>query len=313
MAGITDQAYRIWMRQLGAEVVTTELVSSEAFIHGSRRTKEMLELVEAESPCGVQIFGHQPDSLLATAKYAESKGAAFIDLNFGCPVEKVTKSGAGAAMMKNLPLMKEILLMLKAHLNIPLSIKIRSGWQSGCINAHEVCKLAQSTNINWLAIHARTRDQKYNGHSDWNLIRELHRQFSIPIIGNGDIKSAHEAKHKLEHRYSSAVMIARAALVNPLIFRQWHQPDFTMPIHHLIGTLIPCIEKYTHPKVQSIHLKKIIAWLSTGFANHTTFKKRLMLEAHTISNIASLSYTFFSKNDTPQQPEQLDFLKGGHG
>jgi len=313
MAGITDQAYRVWMRKLGAEAVVTELVSSEAFTHGSKRTKEMMALVADESPCGVQIFGHNPSSITATALYAQQQGAAFVDLNFGCPVPKVTKSGAGAAMMKNLDLMKQIFTSLKEHLDIPISIKIRSGWDQASINAPEVTQLAQDYHIDWLFIHGRTRDQKYEGFSNWELIKSLHKNHQIPIVGNGDLMQAQDAKDKISQNYCSAVMIARAALVNPLIFKQWHKPTFTQPTLELIEYLLPCMEKYTHSKVQSIRFKKIIAWLATGHPQHSEFRKKLMQDGDNLSRIMKLSHQFFKPDEVPHCPKELSFLKGGHG
>lgn len=313
MAGITDQAYRVWMRQLGCDVTITELVSAEAFIHGSKRTREMIDLVAEESPCGVQIFGANPNHLAQLAQYAETQGAAFIDLNFGCPVQKVIKSGAGAAMMKNLELMKEIFITLKSCLNIPLSIKIRTGWDREHINAEEICALAQEHHINWVVVHGRTRDQKYEGISDWVFIRKLHEHFNIPIVGNGDIKCAGEAKLKLDQQHASAVMIARAALVNPLLFKQFKEPDFNQPIIELIEKLHPLMMKYTHPKVNVIRFKKIVAWLATGFQGHAEFRKKLLHEAQDLDSVIQQAACFFKPETFPSRPNELGFLKGGHG
>jgi tRNA-dihydrouridine synthase B len=321
MAGITDKAYRVFMSQLGAPVVMTELISSEGFVHGSKRTREMLEIDTEEAPCGVQIFGHRPEALQQIAHYSEKNGASFVDLNFGCPVNKVTKCGAGSGALKNLPFMRELIRATRDAISIPLSIKIRSGWDDEHVVAQEVCHMAQEEGVNWVSLHARTREQGYRGPNNWKLIQECHQQKTIPIIGNGEIKTTQEASHWLTEDNCSGVMIGRAALVNPLIFREL-QPSLehptipkpkTITCRELIARFTKAAEQHCHPKVQLVKIKKVAAWLSIGHPMSVEFRSHLMRDIQQTSALLQACDEFFKAHTTPIPPTDLSFLKGGHG
>jgi nifR3 family TIM-barrel protein len=321
MAGITDKAYRVFMSQLGAPVVMTELISSEGFVHGSRRTKEMLEIDPSEAPCGVQIFGHRPTALQEIASYSEKNGASFIDLNFGCPVNKVTKCGAGSGALKNLPFMRDLIRATRDAISIPLSIKIRSGWDNQHIVAQEVCQIAKEEGVNWVSLHARSREQGYRGPNNWKLIEECHALDATPVIGNGEIKTAHEASHWLGKKICSGIMIGRAALVNPLIFHEIKtQTDSSttsqienFTCRELIANFNKCAEEHCHPKVRLVKTKKIAAWLSIGHPSSAEFRSHLMRDIQDPSKLLHACDHFFSPDSTPINPNDLSFLKGGHG
>ena len=315
MAGITDKAYRVFMSQLGAPIVMTELISSEGFVHGSKRTREMLEIDSEEAPCGVQIFGHRPEALQQIARYSEKNGASFVDLNFGCPVSKVAKCGAGSGALRNVPFMRDLIKATRDAISIPLSIKIRSGWDSESIVAQEVCHMAHEEGVDWVSLHARSREQGYRGPNDWNLIHECHQRSELPIVGNGEIKTAQEACSWLSKDTCSGVMIGRASLVNPLIFQQVLKPSGAQQIscRELIEHYSLLAQKHLHPKVQLVKTKKMAAWLSIGQPKSAEFRSHLMRDVGEVSELLHACDLFFHSSTTPLSPTDLSFLKGGHG
>ncbi len=325
MAGITEQAYRIFMRKHGAPCVTTELISADAYVNGSKRTKDMLTLHESEQPCGIQIFGGNPKHLSAIARHAQDAGAAFVDINFGCPVAKVTKSGAGSGALRDLPGLNQLLEIVRKVVSIPLSIKIRTGWDEDSIVTNEVIDIAHQQGIDWVTIHGRTREQGYRGECNWQHINHCATSSPIPIIGNGDLKNAQNIASILKARNCHGVMIGRAALANPLIFNQIQEHvsvnDTKTP--HLYSQKNKCLElihdfndillKYAHPKTQLIRLKKMAVWLSVSNKHSALFRSHLMREANNQSSVLKKCAEFFDKNDYPTTPTELSFLKGGHG
>ena len=209
MAGITDVVFRTLIRELGAEIVVSELISAEGLVRGGKKTLELVQFCEAERPVGIQIFGSSIDTLVEAAKIVQSQGADFVDLNLGCPVKKVVCDGGGAAWLRDPVQLGKLLSAMKAALRIPLTIKVRTGWDESSRNVHEVARVAGDSGVAWIAIHGRTRAQGYAGKSDWDLIREVARSSAIPVIGNGDIITASDAKKKIEDGFAHAVMIGR--------------------------------------------------------------------------------------------------------
>jgi nifR3 family TIM-barrel protein len=315
MAGITDKAFRIYMSRLGAPVVMTELISSEGYVHGSKRTREMLEISPHESPCGVQIFGHRPRVLAELATYAQDHGASFIDLNFGCPVNKVTKCGAGSAALKDLPFMGRIIRAARAAIHIPLSIKIRTGWDESSIVAKDVCRLAEDEGVDWVSIHGRSKEMGYRGPNNWDLIAECQANSRLPIIGNGELKTAEDCLSQLNTKSCAAVMVGRAALVNPLIFNEINGSNQPLSIKtlELIQLYMDIAEQHIHPKVRLVKIKKMAAWLSVGSANSSHFRSHLMRDIQDRETLWQSCLDYFGSDAAPNIPKDLSFLKGGHG
>lgn len=223
MAGISNPTFIKIAQDLGVVLAFTELISSEAIIRNNAKTLEMLKGLEKITiPVGVQLFGSNPDTLAASAKIiTELYPNVFIDINMGCPVPKIAiKSGGGSALLKNPELIREIVTKVVAAVDTPVTVKIRSGWDSEHINAVEVAKIIEESGAKALSIHARTRAQGYSGKADWNIIKEVVKNVSIPVIGNGDVQTCYDAKKMLDDTKCSAVMIGRALMGNPWLIKE---------------------------------------------------------------------------------------------
>ena len=223
MAGISNPTFIKIAQDLGVGLAFTELISSEAIIRNNAKTLEMLKgLDEITIPVGVQLFGSNPDTLAASTKIiTELYPNVFIDINMGCPVPKIAiKSGGGSALLKNPELIREIVTKVVAAVDTPVTVKIRSGWDSEHINAVEVAKIIEESGAKALSIHARTRAQGYSGKADWNIIKEVVKNVSIPVIGNGDVQTCYDAKKMLDDTKCSAVMIGRALMGNPWLIKE---------------------------------------------------------------------------------------------
>lgn len=223
MAGISNPTFISIAQELGVGLAFTELISSEAIIRNNAKTLEMLKGIdEITIPVGVQLFGSNPDTMAEAAKIiTELYPNVFIDINMGCPVPKIAiKSGGGSALLKNPELIREIVTKVVAAVDTPVTVKIRSGWDSEHINAVEVAKIIEESGAKALSIHARTRAQGYSGKADWNIIKEVVKNVSIPVIGNGDVQTCYDAKKMLDDTKCSAVMIGRALMGNPWLIKE---------------------------------------------------------------------------------------------
>jgi len=220
MAGICDLPFRRLMKHLRAGCVVSEFVSAHGMLRGGPKFKKYLAVSEHEHPMGIQIFGHEAEVLAEASKIIEQKGADFVDINLGCPVPKVTKKGGGSAWLCYPVELAKMLDMVAKAISIPLTIKIRTGWDDNSVNAHEIAQIAYDNGVQAVAVHGRTRAQGYAGYADWNFIKELATAAIIPIVGNGDVISGSMAVARLYESGCDAVMIGRGALKNPWIFQE---------------------------------------------------------------------------------------------
>ena len=221
MASITDLPYRLLMkRHFGVDVVISELISSHGLCFQDRKTLQLAAYHPDERPVGGQIFGYEADLMATAAKALESLGYDFVDINLGCPVQKVVKKGAGAGMCRDVDNLFKILSQIKSILCIPLTIKIRLGWDDDQINAEEIVDCARNLGIRWVAIHGRTRKQGYRGEANWTLMRELAWKYPNFVVGNGDIRSYEDYRRFVQDAPFLGVMIGRAALSHPWIFEE---------------------------------------------------------------------------------------------
>lgn len=322
MAGITDHAFRTFMRKLDSSLVVTELVSATGLEYKSQRTLDLMSYDESQRPIGIQLFGEDPDVIARGAQIAEELGADFVDLNFGCPVPKVVKKGAGSAMLKDLPMMQKVLSACVKSVKIPMTIKIRTGWDSTLRNAVDVCKLAHDEGITWVAIHGRTRAQGYSGLADWDFIAEVKNKSQIPILGNGDILTPQNAVKRLNESGCDGVMIGRGALKNPLIFADalslWKgQPlrsDLKRNYHGIFTDLSLQIQSKCSEHITNIQLKKFASWFSTGYPGAAAFRKQIFQIKDNDEVMKSALQFFSSISDLEQEDTSGDdFLMGGHG
>ncbi len=223
MAGVTDVVFRSICKSLGADVMVTEFVSSEGIIQQDERTRKYTEFTDDQRPVGVQLFGADGNRMgEAARKIIDWKEPDFIDINFGCPVKKVVSRNGGSSLLKDCPVLASVAsgVVRAVGAQVPVTAKIRIGWDEQSINAPEVCTILQDCGMQAVSIHGRTRSQGYRGKADWEVIDKCSRHVSIPVIGNGDLASGQDIKNRRETTGVSGVMIGRSAMHNPWIFRE---------------------------------------------------------------------------------------------
>ena len=222
MAGITDSAFRRIAKSMGCGLLSTEMVSDKAIMYENTRTKEMLYMTDCERPISQQIFGAEVKSFKIAAEYiCKNMKPDIIDINVGCPVPKVAeRSKAGSALLKNPQKIGEIVEAVVDTVNVPVTAKIRSGWDNTCINALEVSGIIEDAGASAITVHPRTREQRYGEKADWSIIKEVKDSLSIPVIGNGDIFTCYDAKRMIDETGCDAIMLGRGAIGNPWLIRQ---------------------------------------------------------------------------------------------
>ncbi len=220
MAGVTDTPYRILAQEMGCAMAFAEMVSVLGIHFRNEKTLAMLETVPEERPLAMQLFGARPEPVAEAAVYVESLGCAdVIDFNMGCPAPKIVKNGAGSALLKEPELAGEILAALVKATKLPVTVKMRIGWDESSINAVEMAKRAEAAGVAAIAVHGRTREQYYKGHADWSMIAAVKRAVKVPVIANGDIRTTADLVRVFRETGCDGVMIGRAAQGNPWIFR----------------------------------------------------------------------------------------------
>lgn len=255
MAGVSDRAYRELCVRFGAAYCVSEMVSSKALSFNSKKSEELMEISDLERPCGIQIFGDDPKCMADAAKHALENKPDIIDINMGCPAPKISSNGSGSALMKNPRLCGEIVKAVTAVTDIPVTVKIRKGWDDDSVNAVEVAKICESAGAAAITVHGRTRQQYYKPPVDYDIIRAVRESVSVPVIANGDIDSAERAKEVMDITGCDLVMIGRATLGDPWIFSQInaylenpnvkiHTPD----LEERLGVMIEHISKMVEYK-----------------------------------------------------------------
>lgn len=220
MAGVSDRAYRELCVRFGAAYCVSEMVSSKALSFNSKKSEELMEISDLERPCGIQIFGDDPKCMADAAKHALENKPDIIDINMGCPAPKISSNGSGSALMKNPRLCGEIVKAVTAVTDVPVTVKIRKGWDDDSVNAVEVAKICESAGAAAITVHGRTRQQYYKPPVDYDIIKAVRESVGVPVIANGDIDSAERAKEVMDITGCDLVMIGRATLGNPWIFSQ---------------------------------------------------------------------------------------------
>lgn len=220
MAGVTDKAFRLITKTFGPALMYTEMVSGKGLHYKSRKTTELLAADKAEYPVAAQIFGHEPEIMAEIAADALSCGAVMIDINMGCPAPKIVKNGDGSALSKSPEIAGRVIDAVRKSVDVPVTVKIRAGWDSDNINAVSMARIAEDNGADAVTVHGRTREQFYSGTADLNIIKAVKEAVRIPVIGNGDINSGKKAKEMLDFTGCDGIMVGRAAEGNPWIFRE---------------------------------------------------------------------------------------------
>lgn len=220
MAGVTDLAFRLLAKEMECGLVVSEMVSAKGLLYENCRTYDLIKIDPRERPTAIQLFGSVPEELAEAARRVAAAGADIIDFNMGCPTHKIVKNGEGSALLRSVDKATAILKAMVQAVDIPVTVKIRTGWDAGSINAVEVAKELEQTGISAIAVHARTREQFYSGTADWSMIRQVKQAVRIPVIGNGDVRTVQDAQRLLGETGCDAVMVGRAACGNVWIFRQ---------------------------------------------------------------------------------------------
>lgn len=282
MAGVTDQPFRKLCREQGCGLLYTEMVSAKAILYNNRNTRELLQVDEEERPIAVQLFGSDPEIVSEMAARIADGPYDIIDLNMGCPVPKVVNNGEGSALMRNPLLVEQILSALVRKVKKPVTVKFRKGFDEDQVNAVEIARIAEGCGVAAVAVHGRTRQQFYSGRADWDIIRQVKEAVKIPVIGNGDIFTAQDARHMLEETGCDGLMIARGAQGNPWLFGQ---------IRHYLetGEILPkpdraeiCRMIVRHARMQverkgellgMKEMRKHVAWYTAGLPHSAAIRR----------------------------------------
>ncbi len=324
MAGICNLPYRLLMEDLGAGGTVSELISCHGINYGNQRTLEMLKIDPLEKNVGIQLFGEDAESMSKAAQVAESYGPKFLDINMGCPVAKVVTKGGGSALMKEISVLAPLFEKMRSSMKIPLSIKIRTGWDGNTRNAAEILKIAHESGIEWVAIHGRTRTQQYTGFADWDFIENLNEVKKLPLIGNGDLHHPYGVSERLKRTNCDALMIARGALRNPFIFLESLDPNYAnqkrsiflgkdyWEVVQRLHTYV--MENFPDERAALVQIRKLVVWFAAGFPHAAAFRSQIF-SCQILEDTMKISEDYFLSLVGSQKFINYDevFMSSGHG
>lgn len=282
MAGVADRAYRIINREYGACYTVSEMISAKGLCYNDKKTEELCRIETSERPCGLQIFGNEPEFMARAAEICLKFNPDTLDINMGCPVPKVAGNGSGSALMKDRLLAMEIVREVKKVSSVPVTVKIRSGWDEDNINAVEFAESMEFAGADAIAVHGRTRNQYYSGRADWDIIKNVKKSLGIPVIGNGDVNSLDECLRMYDYTGCDLVMIGRASYGNPWIFKEissyFSGSEFIPPaLDERLETMLYHIRLSIADKPEGVAMRearKHTAWYLTGYYGSAKFRAR---------------------------------------
>jgi tRNA-dihydrouridine synthase B len=321
MSAICNAPYRLLMQDLGAGGTVSELISCHGINYENARTRHMLKVDSRERHMGLQLFGEDADAMAKAAAVAQEFGPTFIDINMGCPVRKVVTKGGGSALMKEPKKLGELFSKVKKAIEIPLTIKIRTGWDNDSINAPEIIHIAKEEGVEFVAIHGRTRTQQYQGNANWTYLESFAELSPLPIIGNGDLHTAQSAIQRLKVTRCQGLMLGRGPLRDPFIFlNAFKEPEDNISFDgsdywEIIQRLFDYQLEYVwHEKTLSVQMRKFIVWMSAGFPGASHFRRDLFT-FKTTDEVMKQTESFFC--DIKETDKSIDhsqsFMAGGHG
>jgi len=285
MSGVTDMPFRKLVKSFGAGLVVSEMIASQEMLRASEKTQKMATSCEDESPMAVQLAGTDPQIMAEAAKMNEARGADIIDINMGCPVKKVVKSFAGSALMRNEKLAGKIMQAVKSAVSVPVTVKMRLGWDENSLNAVTLCKMAEDTGLSCVTIHGRTRNQMYGGRADWRAIAPIKQAINIPVIGNGDLNTLQDVDDIVAQSGVDGVMIGRGAYGRPWFLKQvmdyLRTGEKTAPPSledqcNIVLSHYDSMLKHYGENVGVRHSRKHIGWYCKGLNGATAFRNEIM-------------------------------------
>ncbi len=308
MEGITDVPFRRVVRKFGCHVVCTQMIHAEALLRhdiASQRLRDVATLVEEERPVGLQLCGPSPPIVAEAAKKAVDMGAAFIDINMGCPAKNVVKIGAGAALLKEPERAAAIVSAVSSAVTVPVTVKIRAGWDEHYRNGPDFAKGLESAGAKLISVHARTKAQKHNGKADWNLISLVKERVRVPVVGNGGVDQPEDIDRMFTESGADGVMAARGALGNPWLFER-RRPTIREVRETMLAHFDHHLSFYDHMSNALITFRKHLVWYTQGLANAAEFRKNLFKEK-SLDVMLEMIDRFFDALD-PDEVRSIEYV-----